>query len=100
VHMSAAAIVTRTRLESIGFNAVLKPMDWSTHLVVRARKEPPDRGGWNLLHTWWGAADVVHPAVHFGVGGRRSARVVRLARHSAAREAHDRLGPRDRSDEA
>jgi peptide/nickel transport system substrate-binding protein len=39
-------------------------MDWSTNLVVRARKEPPDKGGWNLLHTWWLAA-----AVHFGISG-------------------------------
>ena len=69
VHMSAAAIVTRTRLESIGFNVILKPMDWSTNLTVRTRKEPPNRGGWNVLHTWWGAADVANPAVHFGVGG-------------------------------
>jgi peptide/nickel transport system substrate-binding protein len=67
--MNAAAIVTRTRLESIGFNAILKPMDWSTSLTVRTRKEQPDRGGWNLLHTWWMAADVINPAVHFGVGG-------------------------------
>jgi peptide/nickel transport system substrate-binding protein len=69
VHMSAAAIVTRTRLESIGFNAILKPMHWSTSLAVRARKETPDRGGWNLLHTWWLAADVVDPAVHTGLWG-------------------------------
>ncbi len=69
VHMSAAALVTRTRLESIGFNTVLKPMDWSTNLTFRTRKEPPERGGWNVLHTWWMAADVVNPAVHFGVGG-------------------------------
>jgi peptide/nickel transport system substrate-binding protein len=68
-HVNAAAIVTRQRLESIGFKVILKPMDWSTNLIVRARKEPPDKGGWNLLHTWWGAADVVNPAVHFGVAG-------------------------------
>src|SRR3989449_3274455 len=68
-HMNAAAIVTRQRLESIGFKVILKGMDWSTNLIVRARKEPPDKGGWSLLHTWWGAADVVNPAVHFGVSG-------------------------------
>jgi peptide/nickel transport system substrate-binding protein len=67
--MNAAAIVTQRRLESIGFNVVLKGMDWSTNLVVRARKEPPDKGGWNLLFTWWEASDVVNPAVHFGVSG-------------------------------
>ena len=26
-------------------------------------------GGWNILHTWWMAADVINPAVHFGVSG-------------------------------
>jgi peptide/nickel transport system substrate-binding protein len=67
--LNAAAIVTRQRLESIGFRVILKAMDWSTSLVVRTRKDPPDKGGWSLLHTWWSAADVANPAVHFGVSG-------------------------------
>jgi peptide/nickel transport system substrate-binding protein len=67
--LDAAATVTRQRLEAIGFKVVLEAMDWSTSLVVRARKEPPDKGGWNLLHTFWNAADVANPAVHFGVSG-------------------------------
>jgi peptide/nickel transport system substrate-binding protein len=67
--INAAVIVTRRRLESIGFNVILKPMDWSTNTAVRARKEPPDKGGWNIVHTWWVAADVISPAVHFGVSG-------------------------------
>jgi hypothetical protein len=69
VHMNAAALVTRQRLDSIGFNVILKPMDWSTNLAVRARKEPPDKGGWNVLHTWFMGADVISPAVHFAVSG-------------------------------
>jgi ABC-type transport system substrate-binding protein len=44
--MNAAAVVTRQRLESIGFKVILKAMNWSTNLAVRARREPPDRGGW------------------------------------------------------
>lgn len=67
--MNAAAVVTRQRLESIGFKVILKGMDWSTSLVVRARQEPPDKGGWNLLHTWFQAADVINPAVHFALSG-------------------------------
>jgi peptide/nickel transport system substrate-binding protein len=67
--LNAAAIVTRQRLESIGFKVILKTMDWSTYLVARARKEPPDNGGWNLLHTWWHGSDLINPAVHFGVSG-------------------------------
>jgi peptide/nickel transport system substrate-binding protein len=67
--LNAAAVVTRRRLESIGFEVVLKDMDWSTMLVARGSKEPPDKGGWNLFHTWRQAGDVVNPAVHFGVAG-------------------------------
>jgi peptide/nickel transport system substrate-binding protein len=67
--ISAAAIVTRQRLESIGFKIILKPMDWSTNLIVRASKEPPEKGGWNLLHTWWKGTDIINPAVHFGLSG-------------------------------
>jgi peptide/nickel transport system substrate-binding protein len=67
--LNAAAIVTQRRLESIGFKVILKAMDWSTNLVVRARKDPPEKGGWNLLYTWWQASDVINPAVHFGVSG-------------------------------
>jgi peptide/nickel transport system substrate-binding protein len=67
--LNRAALVTRQRLEAIGFNVDLKAMDWSTSLTVRTRKEPPDRGGWNLLLSWWSAADVISPAVHFGLLG-------------------------------
>jgi len=67
-----AALVTRQRLESIGFKVELRPMDWSTSLVVRTRKEPPSEGGWNLFHTWWQAVDLMSPANHFGVSGAGS----------------------------
>jgi len=67
--LNSAAIVTRNRLESIGFNVILKTMDWSTSLAVRARKDPPDKGGWSVTHTWWTASDVLNPAVHWGIDG-------------------------------
>ena len=67
--LNAAAVVTRQPLEQAGFKVILKAMDWSTNVVVRARKEPPDKGGWNLLFTWWHAADVIDPSVHFGLSG-------------------------------
>jgi hypothetical protein len=71
--LDAAAIVTRQRLESIGFKVILKGMDWSTMQVVRARKEPPGRQ--EPFHTWWQAANVINPAVHFGIisGGNNAA---------------------------
>ena len=42
--LNAAAVVTRQRLEKVGFKVVIEAMDWSTHVVVRARKEPPRQG--------------------------------------------------------
>jgi peptide/nickel transport system substrate-binding protein len=71
-HLNAAAIVARQRLESIGFKVILKAVDWSTNLTVRARKEPPDKGGWNLLFTWFHGRDVINPAVHFALSGAGS----------------------------
>jgi peptide/nickel transport system substrate-binding protein len=70
--LNAAAVVTRNRLESIGFKVILKQADWSSSLIVRARTEAPDKGGWNLLHTWWLAADLANPAVHAGLSGAGS----------------------------
>jgi peptide/nickel transport system substrate-binding protein len=67
--LDKAALVTRQRLETIGFKVDLKVMDWSTNLVARASKEPPSKGGWNVIHTWFQADDVISPAVHFGVSG-------------------------------
>ena len=67
--MERAALVTRQRLESIGFKVDLKAMDWSTYLAFRTNKEPPVKGGWDVIHTWWQAADLINPAVHFGLSG-------------------------------
>ncbi len=67
--LNAAAVVSRQRLEQVGFKVQLKAMDWSTNVVVRARKEPPDKGGWNLLFSYWDGADVIDPSVHFALSG-------------------------------
>jgi peptide/nickel transport system substrate-binding protein len=71
-HINAASVVTRRRLEAIGFNVILKPMEWSTYVVARSRKEPPEKGGWNLLLSWFGVSDVINPAVHFAISGAGS----------------------------
>jgi ABC-type transport system substrate-binding protein len=77
--LDAAAVVTRQRLESVGFRVILKAMDWSTNLVVRARKTAPDKGGWNLLFTWFHGAVVIDPAVHFCLSGAGPNALVRMA---------------------
>jgi peptide/nickel transport system substrate-binding protein len=72
-YLIGAGPVTRARLESIGFRVEYQAMDWANALVARTRKEPPDRGGWNILHTWWPATTVINPAVHFGISGAGAA---------------------------
>ena len=32
-------------------------------------KQPAHEGGWNILHTWWSAADMASPALNAGVAG-------------------------------
>src|SRR3546814_3207833 len=36
-------------------------MDWATLTSRRASREPVDKGGWNMFHTWWIGADVIDP---------------------------------------
>jgi peptide/nickel transport system substrate-binding protein len=36
-------------------------------LTRRAKKDPIDQGGWNLLHTWATGADLISPMTHFFV---------------------------------
>ena len=36
--------------------------DWGTVGARRASKEPSDKGGWNIFHTWHAGADCVNPA--------------------------------------
>jgi peptide/nickel transport system substrate-binding protein len=64
-----AALVTRELLSQIGFNVDLQAMDWSSVVARRAKKDPPQQGGWNLLFTWWIASDVINPGVHAGISG-------------------------------
>src|SRR5262249_35694931 len=68
-NLSRAAVVTQRRLESIGFKVELRDMDWATQIEVRASKAPPNEGGWNLMLTFFTGADVISPAVHFGLSG-------------------------------
>jgi peptide/nickel transport system substrate-binding protein len=39
-------------------------MDWGTLITRRASKEPIDKGGWNLFHTWTAAPDMLSPALN------------------------------------
>ncbi len=55
------ATVAKSQLEKIGLKIDLQPMDWQTLVSRRAKKDPPDKGGWGAFFTSWGATDVLNP---------------------------------------
>ena len=48
--------VTAQLLRQAGFKVDMQSMDWPTLLARRAKKDPADKGGWNMFITAWGAA--------------------------------------------
>ena len=48
-------------LKQAGFNVDVQTMDWSTLLLRRAKKEPADKGGWNVFATGWSGSDAINP---------------------------------------
>ncbi len=48
-------------LRQAGFKVDLQAMDWQTLVGRRAKKDPPDKGGWNMFLTAWNASDIGTP---------------------------------------
>jgi peptide/nickel transport system substrate-binding protein len=66
-------LVTLELLKSAGLNAELAANDWGTLISRRAVKEPIDKGGWSIFHTWLVGPDMANPAISYplrGVGAK------------------------------
>ena len=48
-------------LRQAGFKVDLQAMDWQTLVGRRAKKDAPDKGGWNMFLTAWQAHDISSP---------------------------------------
>ncbi|MBS0644596.1 MAG: ABC transporter substrate-binding protein [Acetobacteraceae bacterium] len=59
--------VTADLLKRIGMNVQYQALDWGTVGQRRASKEPPDKGGWHIFHTWHAGADCVNPAPYTAI---------------------------------
>src|SRR5262249_15230366 len=59
--LTNTAPVTKALLEQAGFKVDMQSMDWQTLVTRRTKKDPPDKGGWNILHTFSVAADILNP---------------------------------------
>ena len=62
----AQSQVTEQLLRQLGVNSGLRSSDWGTVVQRRASREPTERGGWSLFHTWFDHAD---PAGHLSIRG-------------------------------
>jgi peptide/nickel transport system substrate-binding protein len=62
-------LITVELLKSIGVNAELAANDWGTLISRRAVREPIDKGGWNIFHTWLVGPDMANPAINYPLRG-------------------------------
>ncbi|MDP1956290.1 MAG: ABC transporter substrate-binding protein [Polaromonas sp.] len=54
-------LVAKQQLEAGGFKVDMQQSDWATLLARRAKKDAPDKGGWNAFMTAWTAGDIQNP---------------------------------------
>ncbi len=62
-------VVAAQLLRQAGFKVDMQAMDWQTLVSRRAKKDPPQQGGWNAFLTVWAAADIMSPAVNYPSNG-------------------------------
>jgi peptide/nickel transport system substrate-binding protein len=65
--IGALGDVTADNLKRIGVNVELAMSDWGTMVARRAKKDPPDQGGWNLFHTTVGGTAMFSPLTNFAI---------------------------------
>ena len=55
--------ITSDMLKNIGINVELQATDWGSVVQRRATKEPVERGGWSIFHTWFTGGFILNPVV-------------------------------------
>jgi peptide/nickel transport system substrate-binding protein len=70
--------ITADLLKKLGMTVDFVATDWATVIQRRASKNPPDQGGWSMLHTWHGGAAVAaNPAAYSALraGGEKGSSI-------------------------
>ena len=80
-----------------GFKVDMQSMDWQTLVTRRTKKDPADKGGWNVFHTSWVAADILNPISNDDVNARAEKAWFGWPTDSRDGEAARRLRQGDRS---
>ena len=65
---NATVLVMVDKLRAIGVNVDMQASDWSTISIRRARRDPPDKGGWHLFVTGHGGPDASNPVSNYWIG--------------------------------
>jgi peptide/nickel transport system substrate-binding protein len=61
--------VTHDILQKIGINSELVATDWGTVVQRRISREPVEKGGWSIIHTWGPSTIRFTPAEHSQIRG-------------------------------
>ena len=61
--------VTADLFRRIGMNVELAESDWGTVVQRRVSREPTERGGWSVFHTWWPGASILNPVINAVIRG-------------------------------
>jgi len=67
--VQSQSLLTTELLRTLGLNVELQAGDWGTLITRRTSKEPIDKGGWSIFHTWLVGPDLLNPGVNFAVRG-------------------------------
>ena len=65
--INAEGEVGADMLKQLGFNVEYTSLDWGTVVQRRAKKDPPDQGGWNVFFTFLGGPGNVSPASNIAI---------------------------------
>jgi peptide/nickel transport system substrate-binding protein len=68
--IGALAEVTGDKLRSIGVNVDMATSDWGTLVVRRARRDAPDKGGWNIFQSGGDIATFSQPTTNILIDAR------------------------------
>jgi peptide/nickel transport system substrate-binding protein len=55
--------ITYDMFKKIGINAELQDTDWGSVVQRRVSKEPVEKGGWSVFHTWFTGGFILNPVV-------------------------------------
>jgi peptide/nickel transport system substrate-binding protein len=62
--LTAECAVGLDMMQKLGMDVQYEVMDWGTLIQRRAKKDPPDKGGWNMFITGWSGIDMTTPVTN------------------------------------